>query len=266
MSRIFNRRQVALCLCCSAALWPVPTEAVPIHSSVTIGNVSITPVSGSLHWLTDWQLEAYGTAFDNVSGPVTGSDTQTGQPATATASASGAYASGYSSASVDGTGNILNLQAGADLDIPLGLPFAATAAGASAFRKFEVIDGCGPIRVEVAFDWEALFDNSGLPYANDYTVGFRIVGPSSTQSNSLGESWILRAMKEQGRGFFDIYVDLETIYEVEWYVEDSKRRVPDAGNTFCLALLALLPLLCGARGKVCVIASIPGSGSNEPRA
>jgi len=133
----------------------VPTEIMArssISSDVQLSNIHLSPGAGTISWLSDWQLQTSAGSFDTVHGFVGGGQSASGQPSSASTSAVGAYSSAFASASINGSGNPITVQAGSLVTYPHGV-FDSAFANAVAVRDFEIIGVTGLVPVSAGFDF-----------------------------------------------------------------------------------------------------------------
>lgn len=148
-----------------------------LHMDVQMTNVLWAPESGTLNWLSPWEVEAAASIFDSQNGFTNGYQFQMGQPATVAASAATPLMAAGSGAEVDAAGNIVSLWSSLGETVSPGVTLTAFSAS-TAYREFEITGGTGPVAVNFGFDYSGLFQSTAdavnAGYGLNYMASLRI--------------------------------------------------------------------------------------------
>jgi RHS repeat-associated protein len=231
---------------CLLLALPKPSEAaVFTHTEAHMSNIQITPMTGTLSWLTDWEVEASSSVFESISGFDWDYDDDFDD---FDGEASAGASTAYTSASASTSSNNITLDSATNANLPDNVNLSHIESESTMYRDFEIAES-GPVDVHISYNYSAEFmgqatgvDHFLLKYATTLEIsdGFNNWDLTSTESIS---GFDLSTNESYG-GLLDFTVTLlpEEIYSVTARSKTWGDTVPEPA-TYLLISSGLLLIL-----------------------
>jgi len=234
----------------------VASAATTASGSLDLTSFSLTPSSGSLQFQSPWSLSAVATVLNSDGAFNQGLDFS--EPASASASASGPYATANTFANYPAAGGSFG-HADGNITIPSGVVESAAVSGGfgnfSALDVFFAITGASDPSVSVSISAAlvsqlvSMADASGEVLHNDAIFNLDVDGSpvlSFSDSAAVGANGLVS--RSQTPSLTDS-LDLSTGASHELYIEldfeSQVATVPESGGTWMLFLIGLGSLGAG---------------------